>query len=269
MALGTQLPSQIVTKLTPLLTKQLDVISKLADTMASDSMNLPAETSCSDPNVKKIKTDLRKFQNEITRLNSIIRNTSNIVNTIQTITTIAQSAKLSQLIIPAVVGVPQGPITVLINLFTKLVDNAKSAITCLENVLQNTTAQIQTVNSTIADVLNELGSICDTEVFETTNDIADIISQTSLRDLTRYPTKFYNTLNVSDEDIDNRFDTIAELLANQIDVMTNLLEAPSKVLQGIAPPTSELGKVDDYYINLNTNQIFGPKTQTGWGQPVN
>jgi hypothetical protein len=137
MALGTQLPSEIVTNLTTLLTDQLDVINKLAETMASDSMNLPTDVACSDPNVNKIKTDLSRYQGEITRLDLIIGNVSNIINTIQAITTIASSAKLSQLLIPAVVGVPQGPITVLINLFTKLVDNANSAITCLENILQN------------------------------------------------------------------------------------------------------------------------------------
>lgn len=269
MALGTQLPSEIVTNLTTLLTDQLDVINKLAETMASDSMNLPTYVTCSDPNVNKIKTDLNRYQGEITRLDLIIGNVSNIINTIQAITTIASSAKLSQLLIPAVVGVPQGPITVLINLFTKLVDNANSAITCLENILQNITAQIQNVNSIIADVLNILSSICNTEVFATTIDIANIINQTELQNLTRYPTKFYNTLNVSDEDIDNRFDIINELLANQLDVMTNLLEAPSRVLQGINLPAVDFGNVGDYYINLNTNQIYGPKTITGWGTPVN
>lgn len=266
MALGTQIPSQIVTKLTPLLSKQIDTMSKLAETMSSDSLNLSPEVTCSDPNVKKIKTDLQLFQKEISRLNSIVNNTNGVVNSIKTISIVANTSKLAQLIIPAVSGVPSGPVTALINLFTKLGENANSAITCLENVIKNIKSQQQLISNTVADVLNTLGPICDSEVFETSSEVADIITDTNLN---LYPTEFYTEINVSDDDITNRFEVISNLLENQINVLNNLLEAPSKVYQGNTFPDIELGKVDDYYINTITNQIYGPKTINGWGTPVN
>jgi hypothetical protein len=52
--------------------------------------------------------------------------------------------------------------------------------------------------------------------------------------------------------------------------MTNLVEAPSKVYQASGVPENNLGKLGDYYINLDNQSIYGPKAQANdWGQPVN
>lgn len=265
MAIGTQIPSRIVLKLTTLMSKQLTSISGLVSKMSLDSLNLSASASCSDPNVKKLKNDLRKFQNELTRLNSIIENVNRIIPVIQNITNIASASRISQLLIPAVQGVPAGPVTVLINLFTKLVENSNSAIISIQNILNNANAQLSQINNTMANVLNIIGGICNSETFETSAEIAEIIQQTP----EDYPSEFYTELNVSDDDINDRFNVITSLLENQIDVITNLIEAPSQVITGTGVPSVDLGKIDDYYIDTITNQIYGPKTTEGWNSSIN
>ena len=269
MALGTQIPSTIVGKIVPLISDQINLISKFADKISSDSLNLEPDVICSDPRVQKIKSNLQILQQEISKLNTIIDSTTRISNIIEKVSAAAAAAKLLQLAIPAATGVPSGPITVLINTFTKLVDNCSSAILCLNSILLSTKIILPLINSSIGDVLNKLGSICNSEIFETSQEVADIINQSNLQDLNRYPTEFYNSLNVSDDDIFNRFDIISELLESELNVVDNLIEAPSDVIRGNGAPNATIGKVDDYYINTTTYQIFGPKTLNGWGRPVN
>ena len=36
---------------------------------------------------------------------------------------------------------------------------------------------------------------------------------------------------------------------------------------GYGNPNTDIGKVGDFYIDLNTQRYFGPKTETGWPSP--
>ena len=277
MAIGTQIPSQIVQQIILLLSKQIDAISNLAEKTSTDCLNLAHNVKCSDPTVKQIKGQLADLQRLIDQLNIIINRTSNIISIINTVATTAFVLKIIQLAIPAVPGVPTGPITELINIFTKLIDNAKSSINSLKGILANIKSQFNRINSLIANSINTIGSICNNESFTVTSEVASIINNassiigndaSSIND--QYPTEFYTNINVSDDDINLRFNTISELLENQLDVMTNLVEAPSKVYQASGVPENNLGKLGDYYINLDNQSIYGPKAQADdWGQPVN
>lgn len=277
MAIGTQIPSQIVQRIILLLSKQIDAISNLAEKTSTDCLNLAHNVKCSDPTVKQIKGQLADLQRLIDQLNIIINRTSDIISIINTVATTASVLKIIQLAIPAVPGVPTGPITELINIFTKLIDNAKSSINSLKGILANIKSQFNRINSLIANSINTIGSICNNESFTVTSEVASIINNASsiigndtsnIND--QYPTEFYTNINVSDDDINLRFNTISELLENQLDVMTNLVEAPSKVYQASGVPENNLGKLGDYYINLDNQSIYGPKTQADdWGQPVN
>ena len=277
MAIGTQIPSQIVQQIILLLSKQIDAISNLAEKTSTDCLNLAHNVKCSDPTVKQIKGQLADLQRLIDQLNIIINRTSDIISIINTVATTAFVLKIIQLAIPAVPGVPTGPITELINIFTKLIDNAKSSINSLKGILANIKSQFNRINSLIANSINTIGSICNNESFTVTSEVASIINNASsiigndtsnIND--QYPTEFYTNINVSDDDINLRFNTISELLENQLDVMTNLVEAPSKVYQASGVPENNLGKLGDYYINLDNQSIYGPKLQADdWGQPVN
>ena len=45
-------------------------------------------------------------------------------------------------------------------------------------------------------------------------------------------------------------------------------ENGNTVLNGTTAPSSELGNEGDFYINTETNEIYGPKTESGWGSPT-
>lgn len=43
----------------------------------------------------------------------------------------------------------------------------------------------------------------------------------------------------------------------------------TKIHSGASTPNADLGLLGDYYLQTNTGQLFGPKTETGWGVPLN
>jgi hypothetical protein len=43
----------------------------------------------------------------------------------------------------------------------------------------------------------------------------------------------------------------------------------SRILSGTSDPTTSLGSIGDYYLNKTTGDLFGPKTASGWGTPIN
>jgi hypothetical protein len=78
-----------------------------------------------------------------------------------------------------------------------------------------------------------------------------------------------NEENVSDDDLQHRSDTIQQLVEQQQNLLASLQEAPSKVYQALGVPENNLGKLGDYYINLDDQSIYGPKLENNsWGQPV-
>ena len=84
------------------------------------------------------------------------------------------------------------------------------------------------------------------------------------------PSEFYNELNVSDDDLEDRSDAIESLLQQQRNLLSSLLEAPSKVYQEAGAPDIALGKVGDYYIDTQNKLIYGPKLVADtWGMGIN
>jgi hypothetical protein len=45
--------------------------------------------------------------------------------------------------------------------------------------------------------------------------------------------------------------------------------AGSKIYSGATVPTSTTGAVGDFYLDIATYMLYGPKTTTGWGTPLN
>lgn len=45
-------------------------------------------------------------------------------------------------------------------------------------------------------------------------------------------------------------------------------EDGSIIHAGQGAPASDLGEVDDYYLNRNTGELYGPKQNNGWGTPI-
>ena len=75
---------------------------------------------------------------------------------------------------------------------------------------------------------------------------------------------------MSESDLQQRSDTIQELISQQEDLLTSLQEAPSQVYKDNGPPASDLGKIGDFYVDIQNNIPYGPKkSDTDWGGPIN
>ena len=126
------------------------------------------------------------------------------------------------------------------------------------------TSKLQTVVPPLTAAISKLSAICNGDVDNLeipSSLLAD--SDTDYNDLVA--TEFYNEKNVSQSDLDGRSDLIEQLLQQQQDLLTSLNEAPSKVYQNSGAPADDLGKVGDYYIDLDTQTIYGPKASvTNW-----
>ena len=264
MAIGTQIPSKIVQQIILLLSKQIDAISNLAEKTSTDCLNLAHNVKCSDLTVKQIKGQLADLQRLIDQLNIIINRTYDIISIINTVATTASVLKIIQLAIPSVPGVPSGPVSQLIILFDKLGANSKSAATSLNGVITSIQSELTRITGLIDSVINKLGNICNGDTFDAPATIINNGDTNNLIDSNIYQSIFYDPINVSNVDITQRLTAIQDLVNNNQNVLTSLIEAPSNILFGETNPLSDTGNINDFYINTETNLIFGPKTNDGW-----
>lgn len=82
-------------------------------------------------------------------------------------------------------------------------------------------------------------------------------------------TEFYTQQNVSVDNIKQYLDIVNNLVDAQQSLLTSLQEAPAQSYNGETPPADNLGKIGDYYVDTVSKHIYGPKTNNGWGTPVN
>lgn len=40
------------------------------------------------------------------------------------------------------------------------------------------------------------------------------------------------------------------------------------ILSGSGEPNIYIGEIGDFYLNTDTQELYGPKTESGWGEPV-
>ena len=267
MAIGATIPAKLIQRIIPLLMKQTEQLSKFVSDFTNRIMQLNSKTRCSDPKIKQLKIDLEKILQQINTIKQGLNSINNIVPVITTVSGIAQALKTIQLAIPSVPGVPTGPVTELINTFDSLGKNAKSSVSSLQGMVSAINIQFARINQSLAKAIRKLSAICNTEIFDVSTDINDALLNLEYTD--DVPTQFYTELNVSDEDITSRLSLIEQLVTEQLNVLQNLKEAPSKVLSGIQTPITDIGDIGDYYIDTDSQLIYGPKTELGWGSGIN
>ena len=151
--------------------------------------------------------------------------------------------------------------------------NAISSLSQFSSVPVTLTSKLQTITTPLLGAIAKVSNVCNGDV-DTLNISQDALSNDVLQTEIDYNdlvnTTFYNEENVSDDDLQHRSDTIQQLVEQQQNLLTSLQEAPSKVYQASGVPENNLGKLGDYYINLDNQSIYGPKAQSDdWGQPVN
>jgi len=270
MAIGTTIPAELVQRILPLIMNQKERVSKLAQDLIDKVQMLPENVKCDDPEVQQLLDILKQLQQNIEKLKRLLELINRIVPIMQNVGIIATVLQLVQLAIPAVPGVPPGPIAKFINILSKLIDNIKSAIECLKGVLGTVDGTVNMVNNQIGKSINKLGSICNNDVFNVTTDVAlamDKLNNTNnsgLNSLLDIDSEFYQDINVSDEDIDNRIQLIEDLIQQQRDLLLSIKEAPSQVINQQGIPNNDIGDEGDYYIDSITNSVYGPKNNQGW-----
>ena len=264
----TSKPAAAINKLQTALNKVIAKLNQKVSEAIGKAGSLAKNILCDDPRVKDLKQILKQIQQYITQIQNILR----ILNIV--IPILAVAAQIASVLINGQLAnpVPSPPVvgqTVAVQ--NELVANIAKALTQASVIVTAVNAAVTVAATLIGPVINKLSSICNTETFEVNQ-----TTQNSLDNNTEFvitsDSEFYRTINVSQEDIDLREDLIVQLQEQQRSLLTDLLEAPSRVIigSGTQPPDADRGKTGDYFINQTTRTIYGPKvSDTEWPTGIN
>ena len=249
------------------LNKILEKLLKLVD----EATKLEDNCKCNDPRIEDLKKQLDDVMALIQKLQELIPKIQEMIDLFKTLADIATTIKSSLYLIP-VVG--QAVATSDLSLVqTMTIENAKKSLEQLQTIPSRLNIGIDLAVSQLAKVANRLAQACsgaediNNDVLKVPQQVKDSIDNFN-RDNDFYndqlDSEFYQLKNVSVDDLDERADAIRQLIDQQRDLLTSLQEAPSKVLSGAGPPNNDLGKSGDYYVDISSNQVYGPKLNTGW-----
>jgi division protein CdvB (Snf7/Vps24/ESCRT-III family) len=262
-----KLPSIAVTETIKQVNKQTDVLLQTVTTTVTDSIKLATNVKCDDPRMKKIKEQLAQVQEQITKIQETIPKIQTTINTVKQIVNTAVAIK-------AAISAAQlaNPVTAAVFIATQLtliqdatIVNALESLKQFEQVPPALTAKIQTVIPPILSALQRVEGACG----ENTPEVSipeNLLGDSDIQDYNDLvDTEFYTEDNVNSKDLSDRSDLIQQILQQQQDLLQSLQEAPSLVYRGNGLPDPNLGKPGDYYVDLDTQAIIGPKVSyTAW-----
>ena len=264
-----KLPAKAVNLTIKQIDTQTDKLLEQVTKTVQDSIKLPINIKCDDPRIKKIKKQLTDIQTQLTTVQETIPKIQKTADTVKQIVGIAQGIKtaisIAQLSNP--VTAPLFIAQQLTAIQDATIVNAIESLNQFANVPVSLTSKLQTIVPPLISAITKVSAVCNGDV-----DNLEIPSSLLPDSDTNYndyndlvATEFYNKKNVSQSDLDDRSDSIEQLLRQQQDLLTSLIEAPSKVYQNNGVPANDLGKAGDYYIDLDTQTIYGPKASlTQW-----
>lgn len=268
-------PAKLPAIATDLVIKQIntqtDRLSNSVSKTVQDSIKLPKNAKCEDPRVDKIKKQLADIQTQIIQIQQTIPKIQQTINTVKTVVGVAQGIKAAitaaQLSNPVTAGVFIA--TQLTAIQDATIVNAIASLKQFETIPIQLEAKFQQLIPPLLSAFSKISSACNGDVDNL--QLPESNSSKVTRDYNdELDTEFYNKLNVSDADLEDRSINIEQLLTQQRDLLTSLTEAPSKVYQEPGVPSADLGKLGDYYIDTTNSNIYGPKiSNSNWGQAVN
>jgi polyribonucleotide nucleotidyltransferase len=264
------LPGKAVTKVIEELNTQTDNLLNQVSITIQDAIKLPSNSKCNDPRVEKIKQSLQEIQEVISKIQEAIPKIQTTINAVKTVITTANEIKsaiaAAQLANTATAGLFVAQQLTAIQDAT--IVNAIASLDQFVKIPDTLVGKITPLVPPILAALQKVSNSCNGEVdsFEIP-ELSIPQSNTNVNDLLK--SQFYQPVNVSDDDLDNRAQTIDDLVQQQRDLLTSLLEAPSQVFKQPGPPSKDLGKSGDYYLDIENNVIYGPKlTGIDWGAGV-
>lgn len=269
----TSLPAQGVDFIQQQLNRLLDSILAEMKLVIQEVSKLPNGIDCDDPRVQQVKDTLQSIQDKLQQLKEELPKIQQIISQVQTIVrtglaiknTIA-AAQLSNpltasLFIAIVAQQLQDElITNAIEAIKPLAAAPNQAISKLNSLVTPLTAAIASLNSACSeDIGLDIPTLDDSNNFGADFDYNDLL-----------PSEFYRDINVSETDLDQRSDTIQQLVEQQQNLLTSLIEAPSQVYREPGVPSDNLGKTGDFYVDTENNIAYGPKpSDSEWGGPLN
>jgi len=290
-----KLPAKGVNKFATVFDKQIDRLVDQVMKVVHDSTKLPPNLKCNDPSIKQIKDQIAQIQKQIVTIQQLVPKIQTTVSTVKSLIAVAQGIKLT-----LTVAQLSNPITAPVFIASQLMliqdavlVNAITSLNSLSAIPATLPGKLAPLIPQLVAAANIVGNACGNEEppldIPTVSDNGDSAggdgdsSNNSydglgdridgIDDVAGYgdalKTEFYTKVNVSEEDLDFRSDTIEQLLSQQRDLLSSILEAPSKVHQTTAAPAGSLGKLGDYVVDNANKNMYGPKLENdSWGQPV-
>ena len=238
-----------------------------------------AQITCNDPNIKKLKALISKLDGSIQNLDGVFSGIPQIATFLQATTTATAAT------IPAVLALPSPPVPPA--LAAQTIEQLASILEKTQDIAGVIKLQLSGLGTVIKRVVKSvtlsnqlLLKICGTEGINlndligninsigNTNNFINITIQEPVTNADinrRFPSDFYKDVNVPDETINERIQTIREILLRGSSVLSDLRESPSKILSGSGAPVNGIGKAGDYYTDVTTNTVYGPKpTDNSW-----
>jgi hypothetical protein len=264
-------PVLIAERLLPLLNKYIGTLQQLGAIQIPNLLeNIPTNISCDDADVRELRNKLEALLNFLEKINDLIAVLSTVVDVLKILARVGQAAALAATIITPTNGAAQSAgesnaqlaqnsltvANILLSIFDRLLASFPTILTSATQAQQFLNNLCNESENRVNDFLNNLSG-------NDTIDVTLVTPPTAEELLEQFPSTFYTELNVSDEDLDARYQEIIELIDGGFDVINNLVELPTNVLTGQGSPLNTIGTAGDFYIDTQTNQLFGPKPTNG------
>lgn len=266
-------PVLIAARLLPLLNKYIGTLQQLGTIQIPSLLeNMPSDVTCDDADVRELRNKLETLLNFLEKINDLIAVLSTVVDVLKILARVGQAAALAATLVTPTNGAAQS----VGESNAQLAQNSLTVADILLSIFDRLLAIFPTILKSATEAQRFLNNLCN-ESDDRVNDFLNNLSgndtievtlvtpPTAAELLEQYPSTFYTELNVSDEDLNNRYQEIVELINGGFDVINNLVELPTNVLTGQGAPLDTLGTAGDFYINTQNNELFGPKpTNESW-----
>jgi hypothetical protein len=266
-------PVLIAARLLPLLNKYIGTLQQLGVVELPNLLeNIPTNVTCDDADVRELRNKLEALLNFLEKINDLIAVLSTVVDVLKILAQVGQAVAAANALIAPTNGAAQSAG----ESNAQLAQNSLTVANILLSIFDRLLALFPTILKSASETQRFLNNLCN-ESNDRVNDFLNNLSGNDTIDVTlvtpptaaeildQYPSTFYTELNVSDEDLNARYQEIVELIDGGFDVINNLVELPTNVLTGQGAPVDTLGTAGDFYIDTQTNQLFGPKpTNASW-----
>jgi len=267
-----------ISKINKLIDKLIKDISKTAQTASALDIN----TKCDDKVIKDLKQELTDLQALIKKIQGFVKKIPPAIKSIKTIikTVKATKAAINLAMLSNPLTAPNFISTELTKVLDASIVNALESLNQFASVPATTLSKLTALVPELINIASSINSTCNgngdnasvivspevlgnTTAGTVTGNTTD--GQIAVDDTNNnnyddiLPSEFYNEYNASDDDLDFRDDVIQTILDRQLDLLASIQEAPSIVIHGNGNPADTIGKTGDYYVDKDTDTIYGPK----------